>query len=582
MINSIYELAKFWVNYDIDQNHQQEGKIIFIDVDMSNKNVSITVEDYIPSKRSLYLYYPDETKGNNSAIFAQITKPEKTFSKVFSFLEKMYEFSKSIDEKIFFNPLIYTIQKNSEKIIHQISFELEDIKSNKNYRNSKVFLGVKISKNGVSYYPGQIEVIKRILQRIRDEKLTSNTQKSICFFCQDIGEISPVASTVFKFYTVDKPGFIASSQIINFEKSESWINYPVCINCYEILKKSKDILKNKLSFNMEGIRYFIIPTVIFNESEAYKQIVEIIDLVDRKQLLDQTERITTDQMEILKFLGEKNFVYFYMVFYEEINSAERILLVIEDIPPTTFNKIFLAKQETEKVLSKYNTLKKYDISYNTLKLRRILVNRNKVSLMESEKLFLDYIEKIFRIQPVDYIVFIKYSLFALRASFNEFHQQPFGFEFQVIDCLSSLLFFYNLGLLDKMYLCGGESMFENLYKDLNLNTFCKQGLFMLGCLCRLLLDEQRRRLNNMPFLNKLKSFRMNKKDFMELLPSIIDKFHEYDYYGKLQDILVREVSEKLLKTEWDISNEEMNFYFACGMALHRAVKQIVYGGDNID
>ncbi|MCX7759235.1 MAG: TM1802 family CRISPR-associated protein, partial [bacterium] len=241
-----------------------------------------------------------------------------------------------------------------------------------------------------------------------------------------------------------------------------------------------------------------------------------------------------------------------------------------------------AKYKTKEIIQKYNTLKKYNPNYNISKLRRFFISKEKLLTIDSEKFFLEFIEKIFKIQPVNQSLLIKYTLITLKNIINnlyKFEGEIFNFETCVLDSLSNLLFFTNLGIVEICYFCGGGKMFENIYKDLNLDTYNKQGLFMLGCICRILLDKQRERLNNMPFLNKLKSLKMNKKDFQELLPFVINKFYEYDSYGKIQDILSKEISEKLLRSDWNLSNEEMNFYFACGMALYRNVKQIVYGGD---
>ncbi|MCS6955409.1 MAG: TM1802 family CRISPR-associated protein, partial [Candidatus Calescibacterium sp.] len=532
MINPIYELTKLLNQQDVNlSNTKEEGKIIFINLDIKNKETSIIIEDYIDHKRNLYLYNVGETKGTTPAIFAQITEPQKTFSKIRSFFNKIYEFSQDMNEKILLNKIIYILEKNSDEIIEKISQEINEIKSNKLYKKNKVFLGVKIQEDSSPKYPGEIKIIRALEATVKEKKLTSNLEKTVCYFCQQEKDVSSEANTVYKFYTVDKPGFISSSQIIKFEKSKSWINYPVCIECYEILKKSKEILKNKLSFNMEGIKYFLIPVIAIDEPYAYQQIIEIIELIDKRQMLEETERITTDQQEIFSLLKDKNFIYFYLAFYEEINSAERILLVLEDIPPTNFHKIFQAKYKTKEIIQKYNTLKKYNPNYNISKLRRFFISKEKLLTIDSEKFFLEFIEKIFKIQPVNQSLLIKYTLITLKNIINnlyKFEGEIFNFETCVLDSLSNLLFFTNLGIVEICYFCGGGKMFENIYKDLNLDTYNKQGLFMLGCICRILLDKQRERLNNMPFLNKLKSLKMNKKDFQELLPFVINKFYEYD------------------------------------------------------
>ena len=81
----------------------------------------------------------------------------------------------------------------------------------------------------------------------------------------------------------------------------------------------------------------------------------------------------------------------------------------------------------------------------------------------------------------------------------------------------------------------------------------------------------------MPFFKQLKGLKMNESEIKGLLPKVINKFVEYDSYGKNKRLLAEEASKNLLNSgsSWKITLDEINFYFAAGMALASEVKEII-------
>lgn len=106
----------------------------------------------------------------------------------------------------------------------------------------------------------------------------------------------------------------------------------------------------------------------------------------------------------------------------------------------------------------------------------------------------------------------------------------------------------------------------------------KRGLFLLGVLTELLLRVQYQNLGNDPFRKTLKGLKMQEKDFKGLLPKVQNKLSEYESYDKGKQAIAKEVSKYLLATgdDWNMSIDEMNFYFAAGMNLADEITKIVY------
>lgn len=77
----------------------------------------------------------------------------------------------------------------------------------------------------------------------------------------------------YKFYTIDKPGYIAGG----FNEKESWKNYPVCAECRLALEEGKRYLENELTFRFYGLEYQLIPNFIIGKEFVRKEVREIFE-----------------------------------------------------------------------------------------------------------------------------------------------------------------------------------------------------------------------------------------------------------------------------------------------------------------
>lgn len=123
-----------------------------------------------------------------------------------------------------------------------------------------------------------------------------------------------------------------------------------------------------------------------------------------------------------------------------------------------------------------------------------------------------------------------------------------------------------------------EEVFER-YGDI-FKTPTKRGLFLLGSLTELLLRTQKkeRDTDTPPFLKNLKSFRLNERDFRGLLPKVQNKLEEYNSFRMRERIIAQEASHYLLLAgeDWDMTVDEMNFYFCAGMNLVNEVTNAIF------
>jgi CRISPR-associated protein Csh1 len=143
-----------------------------------------------------------------------------------------------------------------------------------------------------------------------------------------------------------------------------------------------------------------------------------------------------------------------------------------------------------------------------------------------------------------------------------------------------LLFMEHLDLIDmevkEMELNKFDVIFERYGNQ--FRTPLKRGLLLLGTLTELLLRKQYSERSAKPFMKQLKNLKMTEKDFKGLLPKVQNKLEEYDSYDTGKRRIAKAAADYLLQSEdiWNLSLDEMNFYFCAGMNLADEICSIVY------
>lgn len=128
-----------------------------------------------------------------------------------------------------------------------------------------------------------------------------------------------------------------------------------------------------------------------------------------------------------------------------------------------------------------------------------------------------------------------------------------------------------------------EVMSKNVEKFLEdyKNTFDtsdKKAAFLLGVLAKFLLDVQLAKRGATPFRTKLHGLKIDEQKLKELLPEIIEKLEEYKVrYTWLEKF----VSKYLVDADnngWNLSKDEVSYYFSLGLTLGELFKEKEEGG----
>jgi len=570
MLSAIREIGDLVSKKAISNEQQIEGKILSIVLDMENASFKIDIEDFDTLKTGLYLFNQGASKGNRPYPFAPLTEPEKTFKKKIQNWFKDCEGLENINEedKIFISKINKILKSNEESIVSALKDKIQGFPKKKGEGR---YLTLKFT--GDKKYVGEYDIFKKALKGFETAKRRRSAQTNqVCSVCGLIQDEVSGKTDVFKFYTIDKPGFITGG----FQEVNAWKNFPVCLNCKTSLEEGRKFIDSKLNFKFYGLNYCLIPRLLIGEENLLKDILIIISdttkIVSLKERIKK--RITDDKNEILEYLSEaKDILTLNFLFLRKKQSAERILLLIEDVFPSRIRRIFEAKDYVDSLFGE-------DYNFGRI---RTFYSKSDEGKRESDlnKYFLEIVDSVFKGRKVDFSFLLKFFMSLIR---REFINDRY-FTFRTKDALMNTLFFENLGLITFEEEDMEKSIFDSIFERFG-RSFAnpvRRGIFLLGVLTQLLLNKQWSDRGTKPFMKKLKGLKMDEKDIKALLPDVQNKLEEYDSFDKSKRMIASEASKYLLEAGdgWKMPADEINFYFACGMNLTDSVTDIVYPQENI-
>ncbi|WP_353685113.1 TIGR02556 family CRISPR-associated protein [Thermodesulfovibrio sp. 3907-1M] len=538
-----------------------EGKIIFLVLCSDFSFKGIEIEDFIPEKIDRYLYKPGESKGNRPSPFAPINRkePEKSFEKIAKWLknsEKIINLTEQELDKV--KKINDTLQREKVKILQVISNKSKEIS-----KKTSLFLGLKIGDK----YLGDFDLFKNIFNLKISQRIgKSSSRDKTCSICGEVKDTVSARTYVYQFDTDDKPGFITG-----FKKENYWKNIPVCQDCRDLLQRGRNFIEDKLTFKFYGLKYQLIPKFLLGGQDIIKEILDILSDTHKNISLKERKinRLTDDEQEILEYISEKeDALTLNFLFLRRQQSAERILLLIEDVFPSRLREIFNAKRYVDELFNE---------EFNFGKIR-VFFSKSDDEKRETDldKYFLEIVNSVFKDKKIDFNFLLKFFMNGIR---KDFINDNF-YKLKIRDAMMCVSFFENLGLIKFKEVPMEQNIFEEVFNKYgkSLNTPEKRGIFLLGALTQMLLNKQYSERESKPFMKKLKSLKMDEKDIKALLPEVQNKLEEYEAFDKGKRLIAQEASKYLLQAGdgWKMSVYEINFYFACGMNMSEEVAKIVY------
>jgi len=543
---------------------------IMVDIDRSS-SIEIDIEDFDSTKLSLYLFKSGSSKGNAPAPFSPLNlkEPGKTYKKLKGWLKQcegvggIVESDKAFLIKI--NELLSN-EENEKKIVENIKNKINELPKMKGEGR---YLTLKVGQK----YLGEYEIFKKGVEDFASAKLKRSASiNQVCSVCGLVKDEVSGKTDVFKFYTIDKPGFITGG----FKEALAWRNFPVCLQCKTSLEDGKKFIDTKLNFRFYGLNYYLIPRLLIGGEDVLEEILGILSDTTKVVSLKGRvrKRLTNDESEILEYLSEaKDVLTLNFLFLRKEQSAERILLLIEDVFPSRIRRIFEVKDHVDTVFGE-------DFNFGKI---RTFYSKSDDAKRESDlnKYFLEIVDSVFKGKRLDFSFLTRFYMAVIK---KEFINDGY-FSFRVKDALMNTLFFENLGLITFEEEDMEEGIFDGVFKRFgkSFGSPVKRGVFLLGTLTQLLLNKQWSDRGAKPFMKHLKGLKMDEGDIKALLPKVQNKLEEYDSFDKGKRLIASEASKYLLEAGdgWRMLVDEINFYFACGMNLANSITAVIYPKENI-
>ena len=580
-----------------DPSNRYTANILFIVLESGKEGVKykcIDVEEYSNNKLEKYLYKKGSPRGADITPTAMITKVENTFDqKILNWFNE-YDKIGSDEEQNFIVKIGNCLRNDKEQILKDL---------NEKYDKENNIIGLKIDNK----YLGDYDVFQKTLVDRAKKNFyskygkTSKSVDEICSVCnQKRAEVYGFVDT-YKFYTVDKPGFVSGG----FQQKDAWKNYPVCLKCALTLEEGRKYLEDHMNFNFYGCRYLLIPKFVRGvEKETKKETFKIIERQeDPKFRKKEINRFTSDEKEILELISkQKNYLNLNFMFYDAPKgydgSVFKILLYIENILPSRLKTLFDVKKDVDKIdifkecmVAVFENKKKtgeISLAFNFGILRDFFYDYTNKRWI-SKKYFLDIVNKIFTNKPIDYNFLIGFIMQKIRDDFiNDYPTRISTLKaFMLLNYLSILRIIKlkeridmnnkkaeeNRGIFEKGSTSNDEKetgqkidSFFSKFVDF-FNSDAKKVIFLEGVLTQKLLNIQYQERNATPFRIKLKGLNLDEKQVKNLLPEIQNKLEEYgkNYYRTLESIISKYFVSA--GNDWNMSSDEISFYFVLGMNL---------------
>lgn len=586
MLSAIKDIGEFTIGRDninkldividsIDvKNYKKVIAIELEKVDGNFKFLNVMKEDFKEKEEMCYLHKSGSSSGANFTPTSKISqnKADKVKGMVdrrilgwFKILDDR-KLPISDEDRCFLENMKNVLEEHEEIIKEKVVELWSELDS-----KERAIITIKIYDDGRYKYLGDYEIFKRLIFYQLESKLGKiKSEDKVCSIC---GNMSPTVmgnASPYAFYTIDKIGYITGG----FDDKKSWRNFPICPDCNLVLEHGRKYIEQNLNFNFCGIGYYLIPKFLIGTPYDHEYIFDIWERGSKDISLghEVVKSITGDEDDILYELQDaKDTMALDFLFLKKEQSAERILLHIQDVFPSRIRTIFNAKDYVDYLLESnftFGTIRKFFFKSDAKKANTDL-----------DKYFLDIIDRIFKARPISPEFMYRFIINKIR---NDLLNQN-NYYFSTQDGLMTILFLSQLGLIEMEegdFL--EDRIFDNMFEKYG-NTFktpVKRGLFLSGSLTELLLRTQKRdrATDNPPFLKNLKSFRLNENDFRGLLPKVQNKLEEYNSFRMRERVIAQEASHYMLLAGegWDMTVDEMNFYFCAGMNLVNEVTAVIF------
>lgn len=568
----------------------------------------VTIEDYKEPEK--YLYRSHQSRQFDITPTTKISfdiknkklKIDEALGRILYWFDKFipnFQDDGQKSDKEFLEAIKNGISENKQ-ILNGIINASKELKQDKNPRNNEklnTILTVKMIENGKERYIGDFSVFRNALRNEGSRFLyfrhgVEIRGKGICNLCQEKKEVYDYFP--MNVYSTDKRGFSPY-----FIREDSWKRLPVCSDCTPSLMRGWDFIGMHLKKDFYGYKFYVIPKFFVGKLD-YKFVEEIKRARDKNEY---TGLLSIEDKDILDIIFRDEEYRFNLIFvFCKIGQSTQIIRFVENVSPSWIKRIYNTFMETsnlsitqEEILKqigliskkKNGNLKYIDKDSLTFAgfIKSFFPSSKETGIYE--KYFLDIVSDILSERRINQDFLINSFVREIRN--RHINDKNWEEKLLSVKSLLLLMFLDRLILLksDDKQLSYGSLLLDDFMKEEKIqrikkffdeydnafNTPSKRGVFLEGVLCNFLLAIQYTKRGSDPFKSKLYGLELDENKIKKLLPMIKEKLWEYDanYYNWLEELISRYFIEAE-KTGFDMSKDEISYYFALGLNVGRIFK----------
>lgn len=581
LLDTLNKLGKLYIgkeqlnDFEVLVDNKKIGAVVLVEfIEESNGNINyskVYQEDYDSNNKVKYLYKKGSSSGTDITPSCLITELPKTFKNKF-----VKWFDKHNSENEFFKNLYNVIMGNKDEIFSA----LDDLVKSIDIRDSNILLSLIIKKNDEIRYLYDFDEFKDFFIKSCYDKFQGSKKvrgDGVCYLCNQEKEVFGMVSNSmgFAFSTPEKRGNVPGFDIKNQLKL-----LPVCGDCAIDLNAGKNFVEENLNFSEFGLRYYVIPNLLFDSEKGFNKIYNVIQLLNSEENMSSSDVIHIEN-KLGKIVNRiDDIAEFKFLFYQASNNAFDILAYVESVIPSWLNSLYNMQYK----IGEYDFFKETNLKLifgdkhegNFIQ----LINKNEKNypcaannwykrfLRDfindfSRKLYIDTVVNVISNRKLDYNFLMSRFMHKIRSNWR--NEENYALKLSVLKSLMLLMLFNEINLFKGEKNMVSEN--EEFSIDLILDSPSKRATFLLGVLTRKLMNIQYNELGSTPFYTKLWGLSLDEKKIHKLYPMVINKLQEYDagYMRELEE----EISKNLAKSEnnWKLNRDETSYYFVLGFTL---------------
>lgn len=415
----------------------------------------------------------------------------------------------------------------------------------------------------------------------------SEGYNKICSICLTEKPVIYGFASPFKYFTVDKPGFVSGF----FNQTNTWKNYPICSDCSLPFELGRDYIAQNLQGYFYGRPFYALPKLLMGtDNKVYEKVLRKMKNIYEKASIAKSQKIERAEDQIMKLMGqEENFFNINLMFFEEDSKTKaiKIKLLLEEVLPSRFRKLF---SEVPEIVNAHPF---YEKAITVKKVNTDLVFNFGILKGFFEDDFLDLIKSVFDSKPLSReMVFTKF-MYILRSNYTRQqageYAEPTGWT--ILKAHMTLRYFLNLNLLtfQKYEFMDTFEPTENKSSKFKYNEFkayinqnpdffdddLKVGVFGLGMLVKYTMNIQYSNIKGTPFEKKLKGYDLSLMDLNKIYLEALDKLRQYGASGVYPE-LREQILPKFILNKHNpkkISKNELSLYFVAGLEWANQFKE---------